>query len=197
VGSLGGSNAGVNECYGDVTPVSTYLITPWSGRPSCCTLTIVDRASRTEHRKIFAVVCCVGATFSVISLLWLLRTHYFNATNAGWGDQEQDRHQWLLGWAVRISLALAVICVGAVATFSKRALIAITVGTALSLSSALVASWLPMVSFVLGFPGVVAALYAFGAHSRGGFDVTTYAAVINAVIYSGIGFLLLHKKTLQ
>jgi len=112
----------------------------------------VDGPLRTEHRKIFAVVRGVVATFAVISLLWLLRTHYFNATNAGWGDREQDRHQWLLGWAVRISFALAVICVSAVATFSKRVLIAITVGTALSLSSALVASWLPMVSFVLGFP---------------------------------------------
>jgi hypothetical protein len=167
---------------------------PWSGIPRWCSLTIVDGPRRTEHRKIGAVVCGVVATFAVISLLWLLRTHYFNATNAGWGDREQDRHQWLLGWAVRISFALAVICVSAVATFSRRVLIAITVGTALSLSSALVASWLPMVSFVLGFPGVVAALYAFGVHNGGGFDVTTYAAVINVVIYSGIGFLLLQKK---
>jgi hypothetical protein len=142
-------------------------------------------------------VCGVVATFAVISLMWLLRTHYFNATNAGWGDQEQDRHQWLLGWGVRISFALTLICVGAIATLSKRVLIAITVGTALSLSSGLVASWLPMVGFVLGFPGGVAALYAFGVHNGGGFDVTTYAAVINAVIYSGIGFLLLQKKTLQ
>jgi hypothetical protein len=107
----------------------------------------------------------------MMSLLWLLRTHYFNATNAGWGDPEQGQHQWLLGWAVRISFALAVICVSAVATFSKRVLIAITVGTALSLSSALVASWLPMVSFALGCPGLVAALYAFGVHNGGGFDV--------------------------
>jgi len=170
---------------------------PWSRRPRRCSLTIVDGSLGTEHRKIVAVVCGVVATFAVISLLWLLRTHYFNATNAGWGDREQDRHQWLLGWAVRISLALAVTCVSAVATFSRRVLIAIAVGTALSLSSALVASWFPMVSFVLGFPGVVATLYTFGVHNSGGFDVTTYAAVINVVIYSGIGFLLLHKKTLQ
>lgn len=141
-------------------------------------------------------MCSVVGTIAVISLLWLLRTHHFNATNAGWGDREQDRHQWLLGWGVRISFAFAAICVSAIATFSKRVRIAITVGTALSLSSALVASWLPMVSFVLGFPGVVAALYVFGAHG-GGIDVTTYAAVINAVVYSGIAFLLLCKKTLQ
>ena len=51
--------------------------------------------------------------------------------------------------------------------------------------------------FRSGISGVVAALYAFGVHNGGGFDVATYAAVINAVIYSGIGFLLLHKKTLQ
>jgi hypothetical protein len=170
---------------------------PWSGSPRSCSLTIVDRLRGIEYRKTFAVVCSILAAFAVISLLWLLRTHHFNATNAGWGDREQDRHQWLLGWGVRISFALAVICVIAIASFSKRVRIAITVGTALSLSSGLVASWLPMVSFALGFPGGVAALYAFGVHNGGGFDVTTYAAVINAVIYSGIGFLLLHKKTLQ
>ena len=170
---------------------------PWSGVRVSCSLTIVDRLRRIEHHKIFALVCSIVAAFAVISLLWLLRTHYFNATNAGWGDREQDRHQWLLGWGVRISFALAVICVSAIATFSKRMRIAVTMGTALSLSSVLVASLLPMVSFILGFPGVVAALYAFGVHSGGGFEVTTYAAVINAVIYGGIGFLLLHKKTLQ
>jgi hypothetical protein len=169
---------------------------PWSGSPRWCSLTIVNGPRRTEHRKIFAVVCVVVATFAVISLLWLLRAHYFNATNVGWGDKEQDGHQWLLGWAIRFSFALAVICVGAIATCSKRVLIAITVGTALSLSIALVASWLPMISFVLGFPGVAAALYAFGVHNGGGFDVATYAVVINALIYSGIG-LLLHGKTTQ
>jgi hypothetical protein len=144
-----------------------------------------------------AALCSVAATFVVISLLWLLRTHYLNATNAGWGDREQDRHQWLLGWGVRVAFAIAVICTTAVATISKRVLIAITTGTALSLLSALVAHSVPMVSFVLGFPGVVAALYAFGVHNGGGFDVTAYAAVINAVTYGGIGFLLLHKKTLR
>jgi hypothetical protein len=179
----------------EIAMFSTYPIIPWFGSAHWCSLKIVDGPRRNEHRKIFAVVCGVVATFAVISLLWLLRTHYFNATNAGWGDREQDRHQWLLAWAVRISFALAVICASAVAIFSKRVLIAIMVGTALSLSGVLVASSLPMVSFVLGFPGVVAALYAFGVHNGGGFDVTCYAAVINAVVYGGIGFLLLHKKT--
>lgn len=143
-------------------------------------------------------MCSIAATFAVTGLLWLLRAHYFNATNAGWGDREQDRHQWLLGWGVRISFAIAVICFTAAAAVSRRFLIAITAGTVLSLSSVLVAPSLPIVGFVLGFPGVVAALYTFGVHNGGGFDVTAYAAVTNAVVYGGVGFLLLsllRKKT--
>ena len=151
---------------------------------------------RSEHRRL-AAVCSIAATVAVIVLLWLLRTHYFNATNAGWGDREQDRHQWLLGWGVRISFIAAVICVCSTAAFSKRVLIAISVGTALSLSSVLIASWLPMGGFILGLPGVVAALYAFGVHNGGGSDVTTFSGVTNAVAYGVIAYLFLQKKTLQ
>jgi hypothetical protein len=143
------------------------------------------------------IVCAVAGTFAVISVLWLLRAHYFNATNAGWGDREQDRHQWLLGWGVRISFAVVLICIAAVATISKRVLVSITAGTAISLTSVLVARSLPVVSAVLGFPGMVATLYTFGVHNGGGVDVTAYAAVINAVIYSGTGFLLLHNKVFR
>ena len=155
----------------------------------------MDRFRRVEDGKILAAVCSITATFAVMGLLLLLRTHYFNATNAGWGDREQDRHQWLLGLSVRISFAVAVICFTAAAAFSRRVLIAVTAGTVLSLSSVLVAPSLPMVGAVLGFPGVVAALYTFGVHNSGGLDVTAYAAVTNAVVYGGVGFLLLHKKT--
>jgi hypothetical protein len=45
-----------------------------------------------------------------------------------------------------------------------------------------------MVGFVLGFPGAVAALYTFGVHNGGGFDVTAYAAVTNAVVYGELDF---------
>ena len=144
-----------------------------------------------------AAVCSIAATVAVISLLWLLRTHYFNATNAGWGDREQDRHQWLLGRGVRISFIAAVISVCATAAFSKRVLIAMAVGTALPLSSVLIASVSPICSFILGFPGGVAALYAFGIHNGGGFDVATFSGVINVIAYGGIAYLLLHKKTVQ
>jgi hypothetical protein len=85
----------------------------------------------------------------------------------------------------------------AVATISKRVLISITAGAALSLTSALVAPSLPGVSAVFGFPGAVAALYTFGINNGGGFDVTAYTAVINAVIYGGTGFLLLRNKMLR
>jgi hypothetical protein len=143
------------------------------------------------------IVCAVAGTFAVISVLWLLRAHYFNATNAGWGDREQDRHQWLLRWGVRISFAVALICIAAVATISKRVFASITAGMAISLTCVLVARSLPVVSAVLGFPGMVAALYTFGVHNGGGFDVTSYAAVINAVVYSGTGFPLLHNKVFR
>ena len=94
-----------------------------------------------------------------------------------------------------MSAIVALICIVIVAIRSRAALISIATGVALSGASALVAPSLPIVGIVLGFPGFVGALYTFGVHSGGGYEVTAYALIINAVVYSGIVFLLLRKRT--
>jgi hypothetical protein len=90
---------------------------------------------------------------------------------------------------------VALTCIVVIATRSRRALSSIATGIALSGLAALVTPWLPIVGLVFGFPGFVAALYTFGVHSGGGYQVTAYALIINAVVYSGIVFLLLRKRT--
>jgi hypothetical protein len=155
----------------------------------------VNRLGKAEYDRILSVGSTVAGTLAVVSVLWFIRAHHFNATNAGWGDQEQDRHQWLLGWGIRVSAIVALTCILIIATRSRRALISIATGIALSGLAALVTPWLPIVGIVFGFPGVVAALYTFGAHSGGGYEVSAYAFIINAFLYSGIVFVLLRKRT--
>jgi hypothetical protein len=127
-----------------------------------------------------------AAPLAVVSLLWFMRAHVYNATNAGWGDQEQDRHQWMLGWGVRISAIVAI--------RSRRTLIAMATGVAVSGLVTLAGHWFPYISVILGFPGWLATLSSFGVHGGGGYEVTGYFFVINACVYIGLVFLLLRKS---
>ena len=154
----------------------------------------MNRPGRAEYDRILSAGCTVAAMLAVVTVLWFIQAHYFNATNAGWGDQEQDRHQWLLGWGIRISAIVALACVVITATRSRRALISITAGAALSGLIVLVAQWLPIVGMILAFPGLVVALYIFGVHADGG-EFTAYIVIVNACAYSGIVSLLLRKRT--
>ena len=151
--------------------------------------------SRTESSWILSVSYASIAVIALGSVLWFLRAHYFNATNAGWGDPEQDRHQWLLGWGVRASAIIALVSVAVIASTSKRAFISITTGLALSGVIAVAGTWLPIVGVILGFPGFFASLYSFGVHSAGT-EITAFAVIVNASVYGVATFLSLRSRTL-
>ncbi len=137
-------------------------------------MTIVGRAGRAECYRMLSVGCTVAGMLAVVSLLWFLRAHLFNATNAGWGDQEQDRHQWLLGWGIRVSAIVALSCIVIIATRSRRTLISIATGTALSALAYFVGRWSPVVGFFLTLPGWFAAVATFGVHAGDEYEVMAY-----------------------
>jgi len=147
-------------------------------------------ALKTAISQMRSAASSVLGALAIISVLWFIREHHFNATNAGWGDQAQDRHQWLLGLGIYISATVALICTVITATTSRRALKPIAIGIALSSLAALATPWVPIVGFVLGFPGFVANLYSFGVHASAGYDLVAYALIVNAIAYGGIAFLL-------
>lgn len=151
--------------------------------------------SRTESSWILSVSCASIAVIALGSVLWFLRAHYFNATNAGRSDPEQDRHQWLLGWSVRASAIVALARVVIIARTSRRAFISIATGLALSGVIAVAGTRIPIVGVVLGFPEFFAAMYSFGVHSAGS-EVTAFAVIVNASLYSGAMFIGLRARTL-
>ncbi len=153
----------------------------------------MNRLKLAEYARALSAPCMGAAPLAVVSLLWFMRAHVYNATNAGWGDQEQDRHQWMLGWGVRISAIVAMSCMVVVAIRSRRALIAMATGVAVSGLVTLAGPWFPYISVILGFPGWLATLSSFGVHGGGGYEVTGYFFVINACVYIGLVFLLLRK----
>jgi hypothetical protein len=113
----------------------------------------MNRLGRPEYHRIFTAACAIVGVLAIVSVVWFLRAHYFNATNAGWGDQDQDRHQWLLGWGIRISALVALSCIAVVATISRRALISITTGLAVSGLAVVLAPRFPITGKICGFPG--------------------------------------------
>ena len=148
-----------------------------------------------EYARILSTCSIVAGSLAVLSVLWFIRAYTLNSTNAGWGDLEQDRHQALLGWGIGISAAVALVCAVLTATRSRRALISITTGTALSGLAPLVSHWYPNGGMIPAFPGSIVALFVFGVHADG-FQVTTYAFIVNVIAYSGIVFLLFRKRTI-
>jgi hypothetical protein len=148
---------------------------------------------KTKHNQILRISCAFVAVLSVVCTLGFMRAHYFNATNAGWGDADQDRHQWLLGWGTRISAAIALICIVIWVAISRRALISIATGAALSGLLVLAAHGFPIIYATLALPGFFTAMYTFGVHA-GGQEVIAYMFIVNAIIYSEIAFLLIRKK---
>jgi len=147
---------------------------------------------KTKRNQILLISCALVAVLGVVCTLWFMRAHYFNATNAGWGDANQDRHQWLLGWGTRISAAIALICIVIWVALSRRALISIATGTALSGLLVLAAHGLPIIYATLALPGFFTAMYTFGVHADGQ-EVIAYMFIVNAIIYSGIVFLLIRS----
>jgi hypothetical protein len=154
----------------------------------------VKRLEKSEYGGLLSAGSGIASVLATIGLLWFIRRYAFNATNAGWGDQAQDRHQALLGWGVRISAVVVLVSIAATAIRSRRALISIATGTALSGLAGLIVYWLPTVGWVFAFPGILVALYAFGIHYDG-YGVVAYRLIINAWVYSGVAFLLLRKRT--
>jgi hypothetical protein len=154
----------------------------------------VKKSGAAEYARILSAAYTVAAILAIVSVLWFIRVYKLNSTNAGWGDQEQDRHQALLGWGIGISAAVALGCAILVATRSRRALVSIATGTALSGLTPLVAHLFPTIGMISAFPGIVVALFAFGVHADG-YQVTAYTLIVNAIVYSGIVFLLLGKRT--
>lgn len=159
-----------------------------------CSVNIVNGVGRDEHNQAWQCICTVASVFAMASALCFLRAHYFNATNAGWGDPEQDRHQWMLGWGIRVSAVVAPSCIAFVASRSKRALISILTGTAISGVATMLMLTRWSIGVILGLPGWFAALFTFGVHSGGGYEVTAYLSIIDALVYSGIVFLLLRLR---
>jgi len=83
-----------------------------------------------------------------------------------------------------------------IATRSRRALISIATGTAFSVLAYFVGGWFSVGFFFFILLGWFAAMATFGVHS-GGYEVVAYVLIINALIYSGIAFLLIRKRTAQ
>ncbi|HSS95666.1 MAG TPA: hypothetical protein VLK33_01480 [Terriglobales bacterium] len=135
----------------------------------------------------------IVAGIAILSTLWFVRAYALNAANAGWGDADQDRHQWWLGWGVRISAALTAISIGAWVARSKQALISILSGTTVSGLLVLVAPKFTLLYSTLGLPGFFIAMYTFGVHADGG-KVVSYFFIVNAIVYSAIVFVIVRNK---
>src|ERR1041385_348034 len=114
--------------------------------------------SKPRGARILSIPCKVVAALAVLSTLWFIPAHALNATNAGWGDVDQDRHQWWLGYGIRISVGLAVISIGLWVSRSKRVLISILSGVTVSGLLVLVAPKLTLLYSTLGLPGFFAAM---------------------------------------
>lgn len=153
-----------------------------------------------RRSQLITAACVASIALSVLILLWFIRAHYLSAVNAGWGDPVQDRQQTLLGWGLRLSAVMAVCSCLAIATRSRRALLSIVIGSVLAVIS-LPTFWLiaprfphiPIIDWIVVFPGTVISLYVFGIHA-GRMVPIVYAFIINAAIYSPIASFFFSRR---
>jgi hypothetical protein len=104
---------------------------------------------------------------AVVSVLWFIRARHFNATNAGWGDQEQDRDQWLLGQYAYRPRRTELHChhrdqIEARTHLNRNGHSTIRTGNRCH-------SLVSVIGIILAFPGWFAALSTFGVHSGAGY----------------------------
>ena len=155
----------------------------------------MNKFGGSAHFRLPSVVGTFVGLFATASVLCFIRAHHLNAFNAGWGDPQQDRYQWLLGWGVHVSAIVALSCFITIAAGSRRALISIVTGVAFSGLSAIIVPWFPVIGIILAFPGWLATLLTFGVHDDGGYEVGAYTLIINAFVYGAVAFLILWIKS--
>jgi hypothetical protein len=158
----------------------------------------LNGGTASSRARILVRVCGFGAIAAIVATLWFLRRHFFNATNAGWGDSQQDRHQALLGWAVAISATAAVVFIVLLCLRSNRLLLSVAIGTALTglpIVAVHVIPSIPRVVFILDSPGILFALLVFGIHSGGGLSGDAYAFIANAILYTALAYCILRVRS--
>ncbi|MCU1285063.1 MAG: hypothetical protein JWO13_1413 [Acidobacteriales bacterium] len=150
--------------------------------------------------KVLPPICLVMAVVSVFIGLWCVREFEQNRWVVGYGDADAHSYFALLWWTINVLIFAIVGCCAAASIFSRRALISIVGGVALTVGPILLANWVPTgillrkAVYFFEFPAVFAVLSMVGVHGGGDWRANVFGVCVSATFYSVVTYVLVARR---